>query len=485
MEKIKNKIEKKSLSTHIKSTLKSIKNFLTKIKVFLLPIIRSIHNRIRNFDLTTTLERKKVQDWIFRLFLLIAIIVILAQPASSPSAKTFFVFSVVLMICYFCLMALALNVQTGMAGVVNFGVIFFVGIGMVVTGILSVRLGVDPILSMVIAMIISGIIGYLLAYPGLRLRADYFAIITLALGQVLKALMLAEHYFQTYYSLGGLEYFSAGIVGIPKPFSSNYLQFMYYIVLIYNALTNFLNKIITYINFIPSIDIPLRETVVVQQFGYTVFLAIFSIFLLFLVYYFSTLLQNSPYGRVLSAIREDEEIVATYGYNVFQYKAVALGIGGALFAIPGAIWVWWIGSVFPETIAVTTTFFVWGAFIIGGKGNTKGMIVGGIIIALTLTLVAKINEARQLGQSPGWLQLIDGIFKFIVVDIGGRYLGDSTWVNTFRNEDNVVINLNFTQILLVGVIIIFFLRYMRKGLLPELPYRPTYFKKQKGRLNKK
>jgi hypothetical protein len=193
MEKIKNKIEKKSLSTHIKSTLKSIKNFLTKIKVFLLPIIRSIHNRIRNFDLTTTLERKKVQDWIFRLFLLIAIIVILAQPASSPSAKTFFVFSVVLMICYFCLMALALNVQTGMAGVVNFGVIFFVGIGMVVTGILSVRLGVDPILSMVIAMIISGIIGYLLAYPGLRLRADYFAIITLALGQVLKALMLAEH----------------------------------------------------------------------------------------------------------------------------------------------------------------------------------------------------------------------------------------------------------------------------------------------------
>jgi len=378
-------------------------------------------------------HEKALQDRIFVVGMLIIFVLVLLQPAAQGQ-KLFTISFLIFLICYYTIMATGLNLQTGTTGIVNFGVIFFVGIGMITSGVLSRRgldifgitIIMDPISAMIVGMIISGGIGYLLAYPGLKLRTDYFAIITIALGEFLKRLLLAEPTFQTKRS----STFSIGLNNIPGAFEG------------------------------------------VFSIEYTFVLAILGVLFVIIVTFISHLLISSPYGRVLRGIREDEEVVSSYGYDIFKYKASVLAVGGAIFAMAGSLWVWKVGNVFPNTIAVIITFYVWAAFIIGGKGNPKGMILGASVIAITQYSVNNLSNISATERGSTFLGPLDVIFRFITVDIGGTIFGNSTWMNSFASEELTVIDQNFLQLLIVGFLIIVFLRYMPDGILPELPYTP-------------
>lgn len=403
------------------------------------------------------LDSKKNQDILFWIIILITLVVIYSIPTASESAKIFFTSTVILTICYYAMMAIGLNLQTGVTGIVNFGVIFFVGIGMTFTAVFSTTFGISPLLSMILSMGVSALIGFLLAFPSLRLRTDYFAIITVGLGEVLKALLLAEPFFQTKRTFDGITIYNIGIVNVPKPFEDNYRTILEPFVSVYNFLMT------------PFPDAQVEASTL----PYVVFLALLSILFLFLVYFVANLLVDSPYGRVLKAIREDEEVVSAHGYNIFQYKASVLAVGGALFAVPGAIIVWQTGSVAPSAIQITITFFVWGAFIIGGRGNNKGMILGGLIIAMSRILVQRLNSITlEDRQANFFLNGLDQLFRFIVVDVGGTMFGNRSWSTTFDDREDAILDLNFIQILIVGAVIVLFLRFLQRGILPELPYRP-------------
>ncbi len=383
-------------------------------------------------------REKALQDRIFTTGMAIVFLLILIQPA-DPSKKIFVISFLVFLICYYAIMAMGLNIQTGATGIVNFGVIFFVGIGMVSSAVLStkgislfgMKILLDPITSMLIGMVISAAVGYLLAYPGLRLRTDYFAIITIALGEFLKRMLLAEPTFQTDRPWGS----SIGISNIPAPF---------------------------------------KDTLSNNRFGiaYDTVLAMIGIIFMIIVLVVSQLLLRSPYGRVLRGIREDEQVVDSYGYDVFKYKASVLAIGGAIFAMAGSMWVWKVSSIFPGTIAVITTFYVWAAFIIGGKGNSKGMILGASVIAITQYSVDNLSTISPAERPRTFLAVLDFFFRIIAVDIGGTLFGDSTWRNTFTSREDAFVDTSFIQLFIVGALIILFLRYMPDGILPELPYTP-------------
>ncbi len=295
----------------------------------------------------------------------------------------------------------------------------------------GLKIILDPISSMLVGMVISAVVGYLLAYPGLRLRTDYFAIITIALGEFLKRMLLAEPTFQTDRPWGS----SIGISNIPAPFK--------------DALDN-------------------------NRFGieYDTILALIAIIFMVIVLVISKLLLRSPYGRVLRGIREDEQVVASYGYDVFKYKASVLAIGGAIFAMAGSMWVWKVSSIFPGSIAVITTFYVWAAFIIGGKGNSKGMILGASVIAITQYSVDNLSTISLAERPKTFLAVLDFFFRIIAVDIGGAIFGDSTWQNSFTSREDAMVDTSFIQLFIVGALIILFLRYMPDGILPELPYTP-------------
>jgi neutral amino acid transport system permease protein len=89
-------------------------------------------------------------------------------------------------------------------------------------------------------------------------------------------------------------------------------------------------------------------------------------------------LVHSPWGRVLKAIREDEEVPRALGKNVFWYKLQAFMLGGAIAGISGAFYAWQF-SVFPDNFEPLVTFNAWIIIMIGGAGTNLGTVIGAAI----------------------------------------------------------------------------------------------------------
>lgn len=105
-------------------------------------------------------------------------------------------------------------------------------------------------------------------------------------------------------------------------------------------------------------------------------LMLISVLLLVLVYVGLETLVRSPWGRVLKAIREDEEVARALGKNVFSYKLQSFMLGGFLAGIAGALYAWQLTTVFPDNFQPIVTFNAWTMVVLGGAGNNLGTILG-------------------------------------------------------------------------------------------------------------
>ncbi len=90
-------------------------------------------------------------------------------------------------------------------------------------------------------------------------------------------------------------------------------------------------------------------------------------------------LSKSPWGRVLKAIREDEEVVRALGKDVFRYKLQSLMIGGAIAGLAGAFYAWQLTFINPDGFVPLITFQAWIIVVLGGSGNNVGTLLGALI----------------------------------------------------------------------------------------------------------
>ena len=88
---------------------------------------------------------------------------------------------------------------------------------------------------------------------------------------------------------------------------------------------------------------------------------------------------RTPWGRVLRAIREDEEAAASLGKNVFAYKLQVLAIGSALAGIAGLFYAWEFSFFSPDDFQPLLTFFAWMIVILGGLGRVWAVPVGSLV----------------------------------------------------------------------------------------------------------
>jgi len=97
--------------------------------------------------------------------------------------------------------------------------------------------------------------------------------------------------------------------------------------------------------------------------------------------------MRTPWGRVLKSIREDEDVAASLGKNVFAYKLQALALGSAAAGAAGCFYAWQFSFFSPDDFAPLLTFFAWMIVILGGLGRTwsvpLGALVFGVIFAGT------------------------------------------------------------------------------------------------------
>ncbi len=245
---------------------------------------------------------------------------------------------------YFAIAAIGLNVQFGYAGLLNFGQAAFMAAGAYGLGMTAHYFDISFWWGIPIGIGYALILGLLMGLPTLRLRADYLAIVTIAAAEILRLIVRSVRF----------KHFFGGSDGINE-FSGQFRDIGTDLGLVQAEEYGF-----WWFTFTGR-----------QLWAMVVGWALVALF--GTIVYF---LMKSPWGRVLKAIREDEDAVRSLGKNVYSYKMQALILGGVIATFSGMIFSLDRGSVQPDNYSRDVTFYVLTALVLGGVARVAGSIVG-------------------------------------------------------------------------------------------------------------
>jgi branched-chain amino acid transport system permease protein len=242
-----------------------------------------------------------------------------------------YIFHILILVSIYGILTLAQNLVMGETGLLTIAGAAFYGIGAYTVGILSIKFGFSVLATLFIAPIVAGSIALAVGESFARFREDYFMLATLGF------LMVFSTVAQNWESLTGGTY---GLAGIPKPqiFGS-------------------------------SLETP-------HTFIWL------ALLILFLVYIFCYFISRSSFGRVLNAIREDEESLRGFGYKTSSYKLIAFGIGAALSSLAGVLFASYITFIDPTSFTVNESILLWAMIILGGIAQNRGALVGAFILII-------------------------------------------------------------------------------------------------------
>ena len=284
----------------------------------------------------------------------------------------------------YALSAIGLNLQFGYAGLLNFGHVAFMlagAYGMAMT----VEYGGPLWLGIIVGIAAAVLLGLLVGIPTLRLRADYFAITSIAAAEVLRLVVRSS-------SAGDV---TGGVFGL-QGFGGDF-----------HALNPF-----------PATELYGFAPLVVT--GRTLWVIVVGWVLVILATLFIARLINSPWGRVLKAIREDEDATRSLGRNVFAYKLQSLMIGGAIAGLGGMLFALNQQSIHPDAFMPQITFMLFVMVILGGAGSIWGAVIGAALFNFLFYTTDRLMARLQANVD--WVgdflsPAEAGLIKYILVGI--------------------------------------------------------------------
>jgi branched-chain amino acid transport system permease protein len=232
--------------------------------------------------------------------------------------------------CFYALLALGLNLVWGMAGMINLGLVGFFAFGAYVSALATRRGGVPIVAGLVLALALTAVVGAVMAMITARLRGDYLAIITLGFSEVVRLVASNEIWLTN-----GTD----GISGIPGPW---------------------------------------RGRVTPETFN-LVFLGMAAL-VVALVLAVLQRVRHSPYGRVLRAIRDDDQVAAVAGKHVIRFKVEAFAVSAGVLGVAGALWGHYTSYIAPDVFVPLITIYVVLALTAGGTGNNWGAVLGAFLV---------------------------------------------------------------------------------------------------------
>lgn len=278
----------------------------------------------------------------------------------------------------YALMALGVNVMWGFAGMVNLGLVGFFAVGAYASALATTKLGWSMASGMLSAAVLAAAVGVVVSLVTVRLRGDYLAIVTLGFAETIR--IVASNTI-------GLTNGTDGISGIPGPY---------------------------------------RGALSPEAFN-LLYLGIVAV-IVAIAYMAAERLRASPFGRVLRAIRDDEQVAAVAGKHVTLFKVKAFAMGSAALGLAGALYAHYTSYIAPDIFVPLFTLYIKLALLAGGLGNNRGAIVGAFAVVFLL------ESSRFV------IPLIPG-----VTPVQGAALRE----------------------LLVSMLLIVMLRYKPSGLIPE------------------
>lgn len=228
----------------------------------------------------------------------------------------------------YAIVALALNLQAGYAGLLNFGHIVFVGTGAYAIGLGS-NFGLSLWLVIPIGLLCAIVISALMTLLGRQLTADYWGIATLALAEIIRIAVVNEDTLT-----GGAQ----GIGGLSAPWSTG-------------------------------------ETVTDTRIFAVIILL--SVIVATLV---SLRIGASRFGRALRLMREQPQLAICMGYALPWLKCRALMSSAVMCCLAGMLLAWYTDYVSPDYLLSSETFLIWSMVMIGGIGNVRGVLLGVLLV---------------------------------------------------------------------------------------------------------
>ena len=269
-----------------------------------------------------------------------------------PALTNDFVAQVMMLVCLYTLMGLGLNIELGLAGLVDLGFVAFFAVGAYTVALLTAGPsgagGLLPFFAALpFAILAASVAGFLFGLPVLKVRGDYLAIATLGLGEIIRVLVLSDMLKPL---LGGAQ----GIVNLPKP------------VLFGLVLSS------------PT-----------QLFYMTLCLTAAAGYVAWRV-------QHSGLGRRWLAVREDEDVAQALGIALVRVKLSAYTMGAAFAGLAGGIFAGMVGSVFPQSFQLLVSVNVVAILIVGGIGSLSGVLVGAAALIGAPEVLRDLGEYRYL-----------------------------------------------------------------------------------------
>jgi branched-chain amino acid transport system permease protein len=305
----------------------------------------------------------------------------------------------------YALVTLALNLHWGYAGVFNIGVAGFMAVAVYVGAIVArptsppldtastpPGLGLPLPVGILAGVLAAALVGGLVALPALRLRADYLAIVTVAFSEIVRLVVNAQPLQE--FTVAGLTIGTGAASGLSMP--TNPVVALYYRDPALRTEPTGVGRAV----FPVAGDLGVEASVVVNA-TYLVVLGV----ALAAFYWLLRRVGNSPFGRVLKAIREDETVARALGKDTRRFKVVAFMVGCGLMGLAGILWQGSQSPTSPNSYRPILTFYVWVALILGGAGSNTGSVVGGFVFAAVLfqgpTYVRRlVDSVFELGATP-------------------------------------------------------------------------------------
>ncbi|MEM3386247.1 MAG: branched-chain amino acid ABC transporter permease [Nitrososphaerales archaeon] len=322
----------------------------------------------------------------------------------------------------YLILALTLNLEYGFSGQLNFGKVLFYAMGAFTTGAIignilpmlasvvqydlcsaeamqqRILLGRSAphltiplfFISLAAGAAVAAAFGYLLSTPALRIKEGfYLGIVLMAASEAVRIIARTyEPLVCAYHGLGG----------IPSPLA-------------------WLNN-------------PQMEMV-----GMPAIIWLTAI----LVYIYISRLTNSPFGRMLKAIRDDDVASDAYGKFVKKARVKVLVLGSAISGLAGVLYTYYIGFVAADDFITARTFDVWVIMTLGGTANNRGVVLGSLVMT--------------------------------AIDRGTRIL--SAEISGF----GIPIEVNYLRFIIIGLIMLLILLYRPQGILPEKPIKTPAFER--------
>lgn len=240
-----------------------------------------------------------------------------------------YLINLAILFCIYGMLALSLNLVVGMTGLLSLAQAAFYGIGAYACAIGMTSLGLGFFTTVLLGILVNGVLAFIVGKILSRFQGDYYAIVSAGLSIIVFSVLL---------NWKDLTNGPLGIFGISKPavFGYQLSSNLAYLLLCLAAVV--------------------------------------------LSYFFYNLIDKSSFGRTLKAIREDEQLTRSLGYNTKHFKSIIFVISAVMSGVAGAMFASYIAFIDPSTFQLKEGIFLFTIIIVGGLSSAWGSIAGALIL---------------------------------------------------------------------------------------------------------